>query len=41
LLACASLTEEQFVKLIDYTVGANKTSDRAIEELASIAESEL
>ena len=41
LLACASLTEDQFVKLIDYTVGANKTSDRAIEELASIAESEF
>ena len=41
LLACASLTEDQFIKLIDYTVGANKTSDSAIEELASIAESEF
>lgn len=41
LLASASLTEEQFAKLIDFTVGDNKHSERAIEELSSIPESEL
>ncbi|OUS43144.1 hypothetical protein BE221DRAFT_208128 [Ostreococcus tauri] len=41
LLASASLTEEQFVKLIDYTVGEHKTSENSAEVLSSIPESEL
>ena len=41
LLACASLTEEQFVKLIDHTVGDKKSNEDAVAALASIVESEL
>lgn len=41
LLACASLTREQFDTLIAYTVGESKASANAVEALTSIVKSEL